>query len=72
MKFIFMIFVLSYFSSCKNHINEYTVVKSVSMNILGKEKYRVELEFYFENQYLYTDSSFNVGDTLWLSKYNNK
>ena len=67
-KAFFILLVMCCFFSCHNHINEYTIVKSVKVNTIGKEKYRVELEFKFANQYLYTDSVFAVGDTLWLRK----
>jgi hypothetical protein len=67
-KAFFILLVMCCFSSCHNHINEYTVVKSIKANTVGKQKYRVELDFYMVNQYLYTDSVFAVGDTLWLRK----
>lgn len=57
------------FSSCHNHINEYTIVEAIESNEIGKKKYRIELRFKFANQFLYTDSAkFAVGDTLWLTK----
>lgn len=60
---------LVFFSSCHNHINEYTIVKAIEANTVGNEKYKIELEFNFSNQFLYTDSAvFAVGDTLWLRK----
>jgi hypothetical protein len=67
-KAFFILLVMCCLFSCHNHMNEYTIVKSVKANSIGKEKYRVELEFQLANQYLYTDSVFAVGDTLWLHK----
>ena len=67
-KAFFILLIMFCFYSCHNNIKEYTIVKSVKTNSIGKEKYRVELEFQIANQYLYTDSVFAVGDTLWLRK----
>ena len=66
--FFYALLCLVFFSSCHNHINEYTIVESVEANTLSKQKYKVGLEFNFATQYLYTDSVFAVGDTLWLRK----
>lgn len=64
-----LLLCLVFFSSCHNHINEYTIVKAIEANTAGKEKYEIELEFNYANQFLYTDSAvFAVGDTLWLRK----
>lgn len=66
---LYAMLCLVFFSSCSNHINEYTIVVGIEANTIGKEKYKIELEFYGANQYLYTDSNvFAVGDTLWLRK----
>jgi hypothetical protein len=65
---LYAVLCLVFFSSCHNHINEYTVVKSIEANTMSKQKYKVELDFFMANQYLYTDTVFAVGDTLWLRK----
>jgi hypothetical protein len=65
--FLYTFLCAVFFTSCHNHINEYTVVKSVEL-YNKKQKYKVELEFYVGNQYLYTNKIYQVGDTLYLSK----
>ena len=65
---LYAMLCLVFFSSCSNHINDYTVVKSIEANTMSKQKYKVELDFFMVNQYLYTDTVFAVGDTLWLRK----
>lgn len=65
---LYFVLVALFFTSCHNHINEYTVVTEVQAYKTGNTKYRVELDFNFATQYLYTNETYQVGDTLYLSK----
>ena len=52
-------------SSCIHyHTNEHIIVVGVEMSSVNTYKYKVELEFLFSNQILYTDSLYHVGDTI--------
>jgi len=64
-KLILILTITLLTTSCHNHINEYTIVKNVSR---CDKQYKVELDFFFFNQILYTDSSFNAGDTLYFTR----
>lgn len=71
MKKIIFILITIIFSSCVGQAYEYTIVQEVSLNSVNPEleKYRIELEFFGKNQYLYTDSIYKPGDTLYFTKH---
>ena len=55
--------------SCHNHMNESVVIESIETSNIDSYKYKIRLDFFVFDQYLYTSKEYHVGDTLVFVKY---